>query len=197
MKPFLVNRYGRIVFPDSYFPALDFSVFESLEQFAAAIRRDFEDKAPNEADIAARLETGAYKGRYELLRDLALDLFWVNRYALTMYDKNDINGTELRAFAGNFLFSTGANQHADRFTLGHFDLPMRNCTITLDNQTVVDEGYECEGGGLMWASLPTPSGSQATVTEGWNDESPVCLTVGTRQRCPYDGSRWFDVQPRP
>ena len=87
MKPFLVNRYGRIVFPDSYFPALDFSVFESLEQFAAAIRRDFEDKAPNEADIAARLETGAYKGRYELLRDLALDLFWVNRYALTMYDK--------------------------------------------------------------------------------------------------------------
>ena len=87
MKPFLVNRYGRIVFPDSYFPALDFSVFESLEQFAAAIRRDFEDKAPNEADIAARLETGAYKGRYELLRDLALDLFWVNRYSLPLYDK--------------------------------------------------------------------------------------------------------------
>src|SRR5262249_21174530 len=27
------------------------------------------------------------RGRYELLRDLALDLFWVNRYALTMYDK--------------------------------------------------------------------------------------------------------------
>ena len=87
MKPFQVNRYGRIVFPDSFFPALDFSVFESLEQFAAVIRRDFEDKAPNEADIAARLEAGAYKGRYELLRDLALDLFWVNRYALTMYDK--------------------------------------------------------------------------------------------------------------
>jgi Tol biopolymer transport system component len=64
-------------------------------------------------------------------------------------------------------------------------------------QTVVDEGYECEGGGLMWAALPTPSAGQATVTEGWNDEGPVCLTVGPRQRCPYDGSRWFDVQPRP
>lgn len=87
MKPFLVNRYGRIVFPDSFFPALDFSVFESLEQFAAVIRRDFEERAPNEADIVARLEANAYKGRYELLRDLALDLFWVNRYALTMYDK--------------------------------------------------------------------------------------------------------------
>jgi 2,5-dihydroxypyridine 5,6-dioxygenase len=60
--------------------------------------------------------------------------------SLTMYDKDQFNGTELRAFAGNFLFSTGANQWADRYTLGHFDLPMRNCTITLDNQTVVEQG---------------------------------------------------------
>ncbi|HEV8471219.1 MAG TPA: 3-oxoacyl-[acyl-carrier-protein] synthase III C-terminal domain-containing protein [Methylomirabilota bacterium] len=87
MKPFVINRYGRIVFPFNFFPALDFSVFETLDQFAAVIKRDFEEKAPTEADIAARLETGNYKGRYELLRDLALDLFWVNRYALTMYEK--------------------------------------------------------------------------------------------------------------
>src|SRR5439155_983352 len=26
-------------------------------------------------------------GRYDLLRDLALNLFWVNRYAMTMYEK--------------------------------------------------------------------------------------------------------------
>ena len=87
MKPFVVNRYGRIVFPFNFFPALDFSVFETLEQFAAVIRRDFEEKAPTEADIVARLDAGGYKGRYELLRDLALDLFWVNRYPFTMYDK--------------------------------------------------------------------------------------------------------------
>ena len=87
MKPFVVNRYGRIVFPYNFFPALDFDVFETLEQFAAVIRRDFEDKAPSEADIVARLEIGGYKGRYELLRDLTLDLFWVNRYPFTMYDK--------------------------------------------------------------------------------------------------------------
>ena len=87
MKPFVVNRYGRIVFPYNFFPALDFTVFETLEQFAAVIRRDFEEKAPSEADIVARLESGAYKGRYELLRDLALDLFWSNRYPFTMYDK--------------------------------------------------------------------------------------------------------------
>lgn len=60
--------------------------------------------------------------------------------ALTMYDKNDVNGTEQRAFAGNFLFSTGSNRFADRFTLGHFDLPMRNCTIKLDDTIVVSNG---------------------------------------------------------
>lgn len=60
--------------------------------------------------------------------------------ALTMYDRRDVNGTELRAFAGNFLFSTGANEHAGRFTRGHFDFPMRNCTIALDGTTVVENG---------------------------------------------------------
>ena len=47
---------------------------------------------------------------------------------------------ELRAFAGNFLYSTGANEVAKRFTQGHFDLPMRNCTVQLDGVTVVDAG---------------------------------------------------------
>jgi len=87
MKPFVINRYGRMVFPSNFFPNLDFSVFETMDQFAAVIRRDFEEKAPTETDIVTRLESGAYRGRYDLLRDLALDLFWVNRYALTMYEK--------------------------------------------------------------------------------------------------------------
>ena len=87
MKPFVVNRYGRIVFPCNFFPELDFSVFETLEQFAAVIKRDFEEKAPTETDIVARVESRAYRGRYEVLRDLALNLFWVNRYAMTMYEK--------------------------------------------------------------------------------------------------------------
>jgi 2,5-dihydroxypyridine 5,6-dioxygenase len=60
--------------------------------------------------------------------------------ALTMYDRGDVNGTELRVFAGNFLFSTGANKFANRYTLGHFDLPMRNCTVLLDGKAVVDKG---------------------------------------------------------
>ena len=74
MKPFVVNRYGRIVFPFNFIPELDFSVFETLEQFAAVIKRDFEEKAPTETDIVARVEARHYKGRYELLRDLALNL---------------------------------------------------------------------------------------------------------------------------
>jgi 2,5-dihydroxypyridine 5,6-dioxygenase len=60
--------------------------------------------------------------------------------AMTFYDKADFNGTELRAFAGNFLFSTGANEVAGRHTLGHFDLPLRGCTVALDGQVVVDQG---------------------------------------------------------
>jgi 2,5-dihydroxypyridine 5,6-dioxygenase len=60
--------------------------------------------------------------------------------ALAFYDKRDTNGTELRAFAGNFLYSTGANEHAGRHTLGHFDLPMRNCTIALDGERIVEAG---------------------------------------------------------
>ncbi len=87
VKPFVINRHGRIVFPFNFFPELDFSVFETLEQFEAVIKRDFEEKAPSETDIVARIQAGDYRNRYEILRDLALNLFWVNRYAITMYDK--------------------------------------------------------------------------------------------------------------
>ena len=60
--------------------------------------------------------------------------------ALAMYDRRDVNGTEQRAFAGNFLYSTGANEVAGRHTLGHFDLPFRHCTIELDGKAVVRDG---------------------------------------------------------
>jgi 2,5-dihydroxypyridine 5,6-dioxygenase len=60
--------------------------------------------------------------------------------ALTFYDREDTNGTELRAVAGNFLFSTGANEFAGRFTEGHFDIPVFNTTISLDGEDVVREG---------------------------------------------------------
>jgi hypothetical protein len=43
---------------------------------------------------------------------------WVSA---AMYDKRDMQAVEFRALAGSFLWSTGANQYAGRYTLGHFD----------------------------------------------------------------------------
>src|SRR6059036_3467560 len=71
MKPFVVNRFGRLVFPSNYLPELDFTVFDTLEQFEAVIARDFETKAPTGSDILQRIDSGQYPTRHELLRDLA------------------------------------------------------------------------------------------------------------------------------
>jgi 2,5-dihydroxypyridine 5,6-dioxygenase len=60
--------------------------------------------------------------------------------AVELYDRRETWGTEARAWAGNFLYSTGANEVAGRFTAGHFDLPMRAHTIRLDDRVVVDDG---------------------------------------------------------
>ncbi|MFZ9629749.1 MAG: peptidase M29, partial [Ilumatobacteraceae bacterium] len=60
--------------------------------------------------------------------------------ALALWDTRDLWGTEVRAFAGNFLYSTGANENAGRFTAGHFDLPLRHHTVTLDGAVVVERG---------------------------------------------------------
>jgi hypothetical protein len=42
--------------------------------------------------------------------------------------------------AGSFLYSTGANEFAGRHSEGHFDLPLRGCTVTLDSKPVVEGG---------------------------------------------------------
>ncbi len=60
--------------------------------------------------------------------------------AVELYDRRETWGTEARALAGSFLYSTGANETAGRFTAGHFDLPMRGCTVALDGTAVVDHG---------------------------------------------------------
>ncbi len=88
MQPFLINSHGRMVFPSNFLPQLDFSVIDDLDQLAAVIRRDFEAKAPTGTEILRRIEAGDhYSTRFELMRDLALNLFWTNRFAMTMYEK--------------------------------------------------------------------------------------------------------------
>ena len=67
----------------------------TLDQFTAVIGRDFEAKAPTGTDIRKKVETGAYTDRFSLLRDLGQNLFWVNRYSMTMFDKRPTRWRDL------------------------------------------------------------------------------------------------------
>ena len=87
MQSFVLNRHGSLVLPANLFAELDFSVISSLEQFEAIIRRDIESKAPSGTHILKRIESEGYGSRIELLRDVALNLYWVNRNSLTLYQK--------------------------------------------------------------------------------------------------------------
>ena len=87
MKSFVLNQHGAVVLPANFFAQLDFSVIASLEQFEAIVKRDMESKAPTGTDILGLIEAGKYRSRTELLRDVALNLYWVNRYTLTLYQK--------------------------------------------------------------------------------------------------------------
>jgi 2,5-dihydroxypyridine 5,6-dioxygenase len=62
--------------------------------------------------------------------------------ALEMYDKSQTLGMDGRAFYGNFLFSTGPNTEAGgtRSTPCHMDIPMRNCSLFLDDEPMVLKG---------------------------------------------------------
>jgi 2,5-dihydroxypyridine 5,6-dioxygenase len=63
--------------------------------------------------------------------------------AIALYgDAPERSRAAARSFPGNFLFSTGPNSQGGgkRTTRGHYDVPMRGCTIALDGKVVVDEG---------------------------------------------------------
>jgi len=87
VEPFVVNRHGRLVLPANFFPQIDFSRLETLEQLAAIVKRDFEEKSPTGTELLRRIEARTYQSRYDLLRDLGLHLFWVTRFSITMYEK--------------------------------------------------------------------------------------------------------------
>ncbi len=62
--------------------------------------------------------------------------------ALGMYDKRQTNGMDARSFPGCFMFSTGPNVEGggQRETECHLDIPMLDCTVTMGDVVVVDEG---------------------------------------------------------
>ena len=62
--------------------------------------------------------------------------------ALGMYDKRQTNAMDARSFAGNFMFSTGPNAEGGgtRHTPCHLDIPMQDCSVTVDGEPMVLEG---------------------------------------------------------
>ncbi len=61
---------------------------------------------------------------------------------LGLYDRESTIGMDARAFAGNFLFSSGPNTEAGgtRDTPCHLDIPLRNCSLSLDNEPMTHNG---------------------------------------------------------
>ena len=57
-------------------------------------------------------------------------------------DEPERHRAAARVFPGNFLFSTGPNTQGGgtRNTRGHYDVPMRDCTVSLDNKVVIEGG---------------------------------------------------------
>jgi 2,5-dihydroxypyridine 5,6-dioxygenase len=57
-------------------------------------------------------------------------------------DEPERHRAAARTFPGNFLFSTGPNTQGGgkRDTKGHYDVPMRDCTVALDGRVVIDQG---------------------------------------------------------
>lgn len=62
--------------------------------------------------------------------------------ALSLYDREQTIAMDARAFAGNFLFSLGPNTEVggSRNTPCHIDIPLRRCTIAVDDRVVVRDG---------------------------------------------------------
>ncbi len=62
--------------------------------------------------------------------------------AMGMYDKDASIGMDGRSFYGNFLFSTGPNTEGGgkRHTPCHIDIPMRNCSLSLDGKPMTRVG---------------------------------------------------------
>ena len=62
--------------------------------------------------------------------------------AMGLHDHNDGMCMDARAFAGNFLFSTGPNTEVGgtRKTPCHMDIPLRRCDVMLDDLAVVRNG---------------------------------------------------------
>jgi 2,5-dihydroxypyridine 5,6-dioxygenase len=67
-------------------------------------------------------------------------------HTLSLLDREQTVGMDARAFEGNFMFSLGPNNEAGgpRKTACHLDIPLRNCTVAVDDVVVVRDGKVIE-----------------------------------------------------
>jgi 2,5-dihydroxypyridine 5,6-dioxygenase len=61
-------------------------------------------------------------------------------WSLGMYDKETVMGMDGRCAEGNFLISTGPHPFKDRHTPFHLDIPMRGCSVRLDDAPATVDG---------------------------------------------------------
>ncbi len=87
--------------------------------------------------------------------------------AQKLHDKNDAIGMDARAFYGNFLFSTGPNTEVGgpRNTPCHMDIPLRNCSVYLDDKAVVLDGDVVAPEESRVTARSMPNTSQKAVNE--------------------------------
>jgi 2,5-dihydroxypyridine 5,6-dioxygenase len=63
-----------------------------------------------------------------------------NWFATAMYSKHEIMGMDARAFAGNFLWSTGPHPFLEHDSFTHLDIAMRGCSVLVDDTPVTKDG---------------------------------------------------------
>ncbi|MEO7656650.1 MAG: 3-oxoacyl-[acyl-carrier-protein] synthase III C-terminal domain-containing protein [Sphingomicrobium sp.] len=147
MKSFVLNRHGSLVLPANLFAQLDFSVIGSLDQFEAIVKRDMESKAPTGSQILELIESGGYGSRVELLRDVALNLYWVNRNTLTLYNKRPMRWRDVpRNRPDLFLPVQAPWQDAERkiasMRAAYDGLPTSNPAAASSEDEIFDLLYE-------------------------------------------------------
>jgi 2,5-dihydroxypyridine 5,6-dioxygenase len=64
--------------------------------------------------------------------------------ALPFFEKDEMIGMDGRCFLGNFLFSTGPNRFTGRLVEAHLDIPMRGCSVSIDDEQLIDRGVMLE-----------------------------------------------------
>ncbi|HTX07436.1 MAG TPA: hypothetical protein VME22_02430 [Solirubrobacteraceae bacterium] len=78
-------------------------------------------------------------------------------HALEFFDRSEILGMDGRCARGCFLFTTGPDSVDNRYVEAHMDYSLRNCTVLLDGQAVVEEGH------VVLPGSPIPSGARTSA----------------------------------